>query len=213
MRQAAISFRSKRLTLDGVISTPGQSDGEPGALVVCHSHPTLGGDMTDAVVMAICEAADSVGMATLRFNFRGVGDSEGQFTNGDEEGHDVKAAVDTIRRWPGIDGRRVAIAGYSLGAAIILDNLKRLKQARAIVVVAPTVESLKNPKFAGDERPRLVVAGQNDKVAPSLAIQRELDSASQPLRFAEMLDADHSMRGHESMVGDLVAEFVAGALA
>ncbi|MDP6420118.1 MAG: hypothetical protein QF672_02165 [SAR202 cluster bacterium] len=212
MRQAAISFRSKRLTLDGVLSTPEQSNGDPAAVLVCHSHPTLGGSMSDPVVMAICQAADGAGMATLRFNFRGVGESEGKFTNGEEEGHDVKAALDTLRKWPGIDGDRVAIAGYSLGAAIILDDLKRLKRAQAIALVVPTVASLRNPKFVGDKRPKLVVAGQNDKVAPSLELQRELDAVRQPVKFAEMLGADHSMKGHEAEIGRLVSEFMGDAL-
>ncbi len=212
MRQAAISFRSKRLTLDGVTSTPEQSNGEWAAVVVCHSHPTLGGSMSDPVVMAICQAADNAGIATLRFNFRGVGESEGQFANGDEEGHDVKAALDVLRKWPNIDGKRVAVAGYSLGAAIILDDLTRLKRARAFALVAPTVASLRNPKFASDNRARLVVAGQNDKVAPSLEIQRELDAVKQPLRFTEMPGADHSMRGQEAEIGKLVSEFLDDAL-
>ncbi len=194
-----------------MVSTPEDSTGDSAALVVCHSHPILGGSMSDPVVMAICRAADAAGMATLRFSFRGVGESEGQFTNGDEESHDARAALDTLRRWPGVDGKRLAIAGYSLGAAVILDGLQRLKRARAIALVAPTVTSLRNRRFVNDSRPRLVVAGQNDRVAPSLAIQRELDLVRQPLRFAEMPGADHTMRGHEDEVGRLVAEFIGEA--
>ena len=137
MRQSAISFRSGRLTLDGVLSIPeGLPEGVP-ALVVCHSHPMLGGSMDDPVVVAICGATDAVGAATLRFNFRSVGESEGQFTNGVEEHRDARAALDVVRRWPGIDGKRVAIAGYSFGAAMVLGGFQRLNAARSVALVAP----------------------------------------------------------------------------
>lgn len=182
------------------------------ALVVCHSHPMLGGSMDDAVVVAICRATDAIGAATLRFNFRGVGESEGQFTNGVEEHHDARAALDVLRRWPGINGKRLAIAGYSFGAAMILDGLGRLKAARAVALVAPTVQAVRSKRFQHDGRPRLVIASRDDKIAPSLVIQRELDEARQPLRFEELATADHSMRGHEAEIGRLVADFVSGSL-
>ena len=182
------------------------------ALVVCHSHPMLGGSMEDPVVMAICRAIDAIGAATLRFNFRSVGDSEGQFANGVEEHHDARAALDVLRRWPGVSGKRVAIAGYSFGAAMILDGFRRLKAARAVALVAPTVQSVRNKRFQQDGRPRLVIAGRDDKLAPSLAIQRELEGTRQPLRFEELATADHSMRGHEAEIGRVVADFVSRSL-
>ena len=182
------------------------------ALVVCHSHPMLGGSMEDPVVVAICRAIDAIGAATLRFNFRSVGDSEGQFTNGVDEHHDARAALDVLRRWPGVSGKRVAIAGYSFGAAMILDGFRRLKAARAVALVAPTVQSVRNKRFQQDGRPRLVIAGRDDKLAPSLAIQRELEGTRQPLRFEELATADHSMRGHETKIGRVVADFVSKSL-
>ena len=168
--------------------------------------------MDDPVVVAICRATDGIGAATLRFNFRSVGGSEGEFTNGVEEGNDARAALDVLRRWPGINSKRVAIAGYSFGAAMILDGFQRLKGARAVALVAPTVQSVRNKRFQKDNRPRLVIAGRDDKLAPSSAIQRELEGARQPLRFEELTTADHSMRGHETEIGRVVADFVSGSL-
>ena len=168
--------------------------------------------MDDPVVVAICQATDAIGAATLRFNFRSVGESEGEFTNGAEEHSDARAALNILRRWPGVDGKRVAIAGYSFGAAMILDGFRRLKGARAVALVAPTVQSVQNKRFQKDDRPRLVIAGRDDKLAPSLAIQRELEGARPPLRFEELSTADHSMRGHEKEIGGVVADFMSGSL-
>jgi hypothetical protein len=212
LRQSAISFQSKRLNLEGIISFPDDLKGNVPAVAVCHSHPMLGGAFSDPVVVEICRAANDLGMATLRFNFRGVGESQGEFTNGSEEHHDAKTALDVLRKWPGVDRKQVALAGYSLGAAVVLESLKEFKHARALAFVAPTVKSVQNDRFKRDKRPRLVVAGGNDRVAPSLEIQRALDEARQPLRFAEVANADHSMRGHETEIARIVADFISESL-
>ena len=191
---------------------PDEPSGALPALVVCHSHPMLGGSMDDPVVVAICQATDAIGAATLRFNFRSVGDSEGTFTNGVEEHHDARAALDVLRRWPGVGGKQVAIAGYSFGAAMILGGFRRLNAARAVALVAPTVQSVQNKRFRKDGRPRLVIASRDDKLAPSLDIQRELEGARQPLQFEELASADHSMRGYETEIGRVVADFVRSSL-
>ena len=208
MRQSAISFRSRRLDLEGIISTPGEASGAVPGMVVCHSHPMLGGSMADPVVVAICRAADAAGLATLRFNFRGVGESQGEFTNGREEHRDAEAALNVLRAWPGVNGKLVAVAGYSTGAAVILDNMKAFRRAHAIVLVAPTLKAMQVGRFKSDRRPRLVIAGQNDRLAPSLEIQRELDQARQPIMFAELPGADHGMSGHEREIANAVTEFI-----
>jgi alpha/beta superfamily hydrolase len=172
----------------------------------------LGGNFNDSVVIEICRAADTMGIATLRFNFRGVGESQGEFTNGAEEHQDAKAALDVLRRWPGIDKKNIAMVGYSLGAAVVLDSLKSFKHARVLVLVAPTVKSVHNDRFKKDKRPRLIVAGSNDRVAPSLELQRELDKARQPVRFTEITDADHTMQGRETEVARIVADFISESL-
>ena len=126
MRQTAIGFYVKKLELEGVIASPSDGGAEAGAgVVVCHSHPMLGGDMDDAVVSAICRASVREGLVALRFNFRGVGNSQGEFSNGDQEHNDVKAALKLMKAWPGVDGRRVAVAGYSAGS----DDHARRSQA------------------------------------------------------------------------------------
>ena len=125
MRQSAIGFYSKKLELEGIIATP-QDPGANGvpAVIACHSHPMLGGNMNDPIVAAVCQAVVREGMVALRFNFRGVGDSQGDFTNGKEEHNDVKSALNVMRHWPSVHGGRVAIDGYSTGATIVLDGLQ-----------------------------------------------------------------------------------------
>ena len=71
-----------------------------GAGVVCHPHPLQGGTMHTKAVFRAAQALADVKIAALRFNFRGVEGSQGEFTNGEIEQDDVKAALDLDRQWP-----------------------------------------------------------------------------------------------------------------
>ena len=91
-------------------------DAAPGA-VICHPHPMYGGSMDNNVVEAIIAAMWRRGYATLRFNFRGVGASEGEYDGGEGEAEDARAAVEFLAAQPDIDRGAIALAGYSFGAA------------------------------------------------------------------------------------------------
>ena len=209
MRQSAIGFYCKKLELEGIIASPQDPEAREGpAVVACHSHPMLGGNMNDPVVAAVCQAVVREGMVTLRFNFRGVGESQGDFTNGKEEHNDIKSALDVMRHWPAVHGSRVGLIGYSTGATIILDGLRHLRRAAALVLVAPTLGALRSRRFNRDKRPRLVIAGSDDRVSPSLEIQRVLDECRGPVQFHEVVGADHSMRGYHAETAEVTADFL-----
>ena len=195
-----------------MLSIPQEFAGPFPALLVCHPLPTLGGDMESPVVTAICRRADLRALATLRFNFRGVGDSEGEYGGGDEEQKDVRAALDVLRRWPGLDKKRLAIAGYSFGASVIAKGFRRYGRARCFAFISPPVAPVERSALAGDSRPKLFVAGQHDRISAPVELQRVLDGFEGPVQFAEIADADHSLRGREIEVAERVVEFVAAAL-
>src|SRR5437660_6831001 len=94
----------------------GLIEGARGGLVICHPHPLYGGDMDNPVVVRAQEVCAGLGLATLRFNFRGVGASGGVHAGGVGEQDDASAALDTLAK--SIAGGVLAIAGYSFGARI-----------------------------------------------------------------------------------------------
>ena len=208
MRQSAIGFYpNKHLMLEGVLTTP---DGLPSpypALLVCHHHPALGGEMEHPLMMAICRAADNEGIATLRFNFRGVGGSQGTFTNGTDELKDLRSALKTLRSWPGIHRGQTVVVGYSFGASVVLSGLGHCKAARGLAFIAPPVSSVTDSKIGSDRRPRLFVAGGDDRVSPSADLQRALDEMRQPVRFMELQNAGHGLEGRAEEVGKAVTDF------
>ena len=208
MRQTAIAFTSKKLSLEGVLTTPSGTSGPSPAVVVCHPHPLLGGDMDNTVVTTISRAADRAGIATLRFNFRGVGSSQGIFSNGKGEQDDVKAALDLLQHWPDVDARRLALVGYSFGASVVLGGLKHYKAARALALIAPPISTVQDATVIGDRRPKLFVVGQHDAVVSPIALQRALDKVRPPVRFVEVPGADHSLLGQEDTVARHVVEFI-----
>ena len=212
MRQSAIAFKSGKLTLEGVLSVPDELPQPYPALVACHPHPLLGGNMDNPVVTAVCRAATAMGFATLRFNYRGVEGSQGEFTNGKREAEDIRNALNLMRQWPGIDRKRLALVGYSFGAALILRELKRCKATKSLALIAPPASAVAASPIKRDKRPKLFIAGQNDRVAPPVALQRALDDVRQPVQFREIPAADHSLHGSEAHAAELTADFLAATV-
>ena len=212
MRQTAIAFKSKGLTLEGVLALPVELPQPYPALVMCHPHPMLGGNMDHTVVSTVCRAVSDAGFASFRFNFRGVEGSEGEFKNGEAMHDDIKAALNMMRRWPGVDGKRVALGGYSFGAGAILRGLRHFRSARSLVLIAPPLSSIGDSRIVKDKRRKLFVVGQNDRLVSSVELQRVLDGVREPLQFREIAGGDHSLSGCEWEVADQVAGFVRESL-
>ena len=212
MRHTAIAFRSKRLTLDGVLALPEGLPQPYPALVMCHPHPMLGGNMDNPIVTSVCRAATEAGFASFRFNFRGVEGSEGEFTNGIAEHNDIKSALNMVRRWPGVDGKRIALAGYSFGAGVILRGLRHFRRAHSLVMIAPPLSAISDSRIVNDKRPKLFVVGQKDRLVPSAELQRVLDGMREPLQFREISGGDHSLNGCEWEVADEVVWFAGQTL-
>ncbi len=212
MRQTAIQFYSKGMAVEGVLSLPERRTSDPGIVVTCHPHPVLGGDMDNRVVVEVCRAVDEYGLASLRFNFRGVKGSEGRFSNGPGERDDLVAAVGAMRRWPGVNGGRVAVAGYSFGAGVAIAAIGRLRAVRSFAAIAPPVSSVRSLADSKMNRATLFVAGSHDRIAAPLELQRQLDRIKGPVSFAELPGADHSLAGREGEAAGLVAKFLADTL-
>ena len=125
-----VEITSGELTLAGVLHTP-EGDGPFSAVVVCHPHPRMGGDMTSNVVLAAVEGLAAQGIAALRFNFRGSGASEGTHDDGKGERDDVRAALSFAADLGELDATRIGLAGYSFGAGMSAAG-SALGRARAV---------------------------------------------------------------------------------
>ena len=105
-------------------------------VVITHPHPLYGGTMSNPVVETIQSACQQYGYATLRFNFRGVGNSQGHFDNGVGEKDDVRAAIAYVK---GMNVAAIDLAGYSFGAWVCALGASRYRGINQMIMVSPPV--------------------------------------------------------------------------
>ena len=120
--------------LEGFLHLP-EGDGPFPAVVVCHPHPQMGGDMHNNVVMGVCYSLFIAGIASLRFNFRGVGRSQGQYDEGRGEMDDVLAALAAAGSQESIATDRVGLAGYSFGAGVAMKTAQKGGVTKALSLI------------------------------------------------------------------------------
>ena len=212
MRQSAVSFEVKGLSFEGVLAQPEDGGSELAGVVICHPHPLHGGNMDNNVVLAASFALAERGFVTLRFNFRGVGNSEGQHTKGELENQEILGALELLRAWPGVDSRRVGLAGYSFGTSVILGSPALHKKAKAFALISPPLRALESTELMKKDRPVFVIAGDQDKVVQSDKFSPVLEAFAYPPVSQVVPGVDHYWFGKESLMALPVAEFFAKAL-
>lgn len=212
MQQTAIAFKSGALSLEGIVARPSATTGAFPVAVLCHAHPALAGTMEHPLLAAVNTALVDAGIATLRFNFRGVGASEGEFTNGECEAADVAAALNVAGRWPGVRRGRVAVVGYSFGAGVMLRDSSCIKGARAAVMASPPPSALAGSRLLGEKFPRLIIVGEADRIAQPERIRELVAGAAHAPALQVVAGANHAWRGHEGEAARLVAAFLAEGL-
>lgn len=209
MRQSAVSFKAKGLNFEGIVATPDDvGSGVPG-VVICHPHPLYGGNMDNNVVLAVSFALLEQGFATIRFNFRGVGNSEGEHTKGEQEHQEVLGAFELLKAWQGVNSRQIGLAGYSFGTGIILGSAEVQKQAKSIALVSPNIRAIKESPLKKSKTPTLIITGDKDRLVEAEDLQPNLDSFATPVDYHVVEGADHFWGGKERQLIGPVTEFFA----
>lgn len=197
--ERAATVRAGAETLEAWLAVP------PGArlgVVVAHPHPLYGGDMDSPVVTRIADVCLSRGLATLRFNFRGVGASTGRHDDGRGEQEDARACLAHLGRELGQDGR-VALAGYSFGAAVAAAVAQSASIAGLALVAPPIrVADVQFPTCV--DGPVLVVVGAEDQYCPASALE-SLRGALPMATVIVIEGADHFFFGSLAPLGDSVS--------
>lgn len=183
------NFKSGDLSIEGLID---ERPGDKGA-VISHPHPLYGGNMYAAGVESIVHVYWKKGYTTLRFNFRGVGSSQGGYENGLGEQKDVLAAL-TFLSENGI--KQIDLAGYSFGAWVNAHALSQNAFVDRMVMVSPPVAFMDFNQVAAIECLKLVVTGSRDPIAPPQLIKKMLPSWNSEARFEVIEGADHFYGGY-----------------
>ena len=179
-----------------------------GGFVVCHPHPLYGGDMDNPVVIRVAEVAQAAGYATLRFNFRGAGASEGVHDKGRGEQEDVRAAMAALAtHLPA--GSRVGVMGYSFGAAMAARATRPSVPEAPLGLIAPPLGMYDFDFLQTSPGRLLLVAGTTDSYCPVEALHRLAAITSTEERIVE--GADHFFFGKLYPLGEAIGAWLAGA--
>ena len=187
--QKSIEFLSGNLTLEGIVSIPESKDTIP-CVILCHPHPLYGGNMYNNIIIDIAQNLYKFGIATLLFNFRGAGNSEGTFDNGIGEVSDIISAYN--------------LAGYSFGASTTLDlfiqiqtnNIKINVQSFAFIAcpssnIQTHLSTNTNLIYQSLSSNKLFVYGDTDELIDEDVYNNLLRTICKPKEIIKINNTDH----------------------
>jgi alpha/beta superfamily hydrolase len=213
----AFDFRGPAGRLEGILALP---EAPPvAAAVVCHAHPLHGGMMHFKVVFRAAKALQSAGLAVLRFNFRGVGRSEGAHDHGTGEQEDARAALFEVQdRFPGLP---LVLGGFSFGSAMALRVAARDARVRAVFALgfplrmvddrlpgtSPLVRDEGRVPLGEVHQPRLFVQGESDEFGTGEDLRALVEPLPPPLALVIVPGADHFFAGQLDALQGAIADW------
>ena len=201
--------------LEAVLEPP--SDGRPeeavrAAVVFAHPHPQFGGTMHTKTVYQGTKGLSRIGCAVLRFNFRGVGRSAGQFDQGEGEKQDFAAALQYMAdRYPNAP---LWSAGFSFGAWVALEVGAVTDRVSVLIGIAPPVATSVSgmdysfPNTLESRKPKFFVQGERDEVCPLEALWQFYGRLHEPKEIAVIDGAEHLFEGKTTEVGEAIEDLL-----
>jgi alpha/beta superfamily hydrolase len=190
--------------LEALLDLP---DGEPRAVCVFgHPLPTEGGTMHTKALYQAAKAMSRIGVAALRFNFRGVGRSPGVFDQGPGEKADFTAAVDFAeQRFPGL---HVWAAGMSFGSWVALTAGAEDPRVSLLFGIAPPIDRYDFSSVMRSPKPKFLVHGEADELISIRDVRRFYAQMVEPKELVVIEDADHLFEGKTSLVAEAVEDLL-----
>jgi alpha/beta superfamily hydrolase len=211
MRKQAITFPCCSIQLQGYYYIP-ESQGRFPAAVVCHPHSLYGGSMDNYIVKRLATALVQNKIISLIFNFRGVGQSQGNFDNGTGEQNDITAAIDWLYQQPAVDKDRIGLAGYSFGGGVSIPVACRDSRVKVLALISPVINEDAVEILHGCIKPKIFIVGEHDDVTTPVTIELAYNNAAAPKLHKLVPEADHFWYGFESEAVNLAADFLTGEL-
>lgn len=184
-----ITFLSEEYEIEGLLNKRDEKKG----VVVTHPHPLYGGDMHNLVVESILHVYQMKGYSTLKFNFRGVGRSQGVYDNGIGEQKDVLSAISFLGDM-GMD--RIDLAGYSFGAWVNAHAIQEDTLVEQMIMVSPPVGFMDFKSIGAMSSLKFVVTGTMDDIAPADMVKKMIPIWNPNARFEVIDGADHFYGGY-----------------
>lgn len=206
MTEEHVTFPADNLNLEGILHLPQGGSPFP-AVVVCHPHSLYGGSMQNNVVVAICHALAEASIAALRFNFRGVGMSDGDFSGGYGEQEDVSAALAFLTSASQINSDKIGLAGYSFGTKVALPVALHNDKVQAVALVSPFIADTDWEHLRSYIKPKIFICGGDDCYIFANEVQQKVSGLPEPNQFHIVPRTDHFWWGFEGEVAKRVSTF------
>lgn len=165
----------------------------PAIAIICHPHPLFGGSLNNKVVTTLTRSFSNLGLSTVRFNFRGVGKSEGHYAQGIGETEDLLALL----QWLKIvcPKYEIWLAGFSFGAYVAACAAKKwpIKQ---LICVAPPLENFPFKTLPPFPCPWILIQGDKDEIISAKLVFDWLKSLAHPPTLIRIKGASHFFHGH-----------------
>lgn len=179
--------------------------------LVLHPHPQHGGTMNNKVTYRMYESFARCGFNVLRFNFRGVGNSEGEFDHGVGELMDAAAALDWLHaQHPRTRG--IWISGFSFGAWIMFQLLMRRPDVDRFLAVSPPFGMYDHSFISPCPNSGFVIAGSNDEITPNESIEQQLKRTVRQdgtkIHYSRIEGADHFYTSHQDELSRLLCQYI-----
>jgi alpha/beta superfamily hydrolase len=201
-RPEQVSIAGQAGALEAIVEDPGVQS--PSYGVICHPHPLYGGTMDNKVVTTVARALQETGIPTLRFNFRGVGASAGEFDQGVGETADAEAvAAWGAERWA---GRSLVIAGFSFGGYVAL-RLAQQRLPRCLITIAPAIQGFA-ATTAVPRCPWLVVQGDADELVDPSGVIDWVNTLDPKPRLVVLPGVGHFFHGRLRELRDAVIDAI-----
>ncbi|MFT3790508.1 MAG: alpha/beta hydrolase [Rudaea sp.] len=191
--------------LEVATDAPSAAAARAGTAVICHPNPVQGGTMTNKVVTTLERALRQLGLATVRFNFRGVGKSAGEYDHARGEVDDALAVADWVRRVR--PQAALWMAGFSFGGYVAM-RVEALRETAQLITIAPAVKRFHTGGPAAPACPWLIVQGEADDVVPPREVYAFAAQIVPPPDLVKVADTGHFFHGRLIELRTLVQEHV-----
>ena len=194
---------------------PAKELNAPLALLL-HPHPQHGGTMKNKVVYSLYQVFTKRGFSTLRFNFRGVGRSQGKFDNGQGELSDAASALDWMQSQnPNTSG--CWIAGFSFGAWVAMQLMMRRPEIEGFIAVSPPANMYDFSFLAPCPASGMIIHGSNDEVIPQNSVEKLTQKLQKQknivIDYRKIEGSDHFLSNHLDTLSSHAEEYLGKALA
>ncbi len=178
--------------------------------IICHPHPLHGGTLLNKVVHYLARSCRELGLASLRFNYRGVGKSDGRYGEGIGESEDLLAIIDWLaERYPGTP---LWLAGFSFGSYVALRAAGQ-RHAEQLITIAPAVNRLDFSELPMPGCPWLLIHGDADEVVPFEQVVQWVTALAEPPETVYMEGVGHFFHGQLPRLQEKLMEKLAMAAA